>query len=121
MQLEKNFNSEINTMGYPKAALFGFCVALVAYNTLAVIHGAIRAVHSEEAEQHVSGYYLASELSAVHDGMMIALPAEEWAIFRQLSCAQMAIILVEMIQHIRLAALKKHKRGPKKTKGQTKT
>ena len=48
--------------------------------------------------------------------MMIALPAEEWAIFRQPSCAQMAIILVEMTQHIRLAALKKHKRGPKKPK-----
>lgn len=29
--LEKNFNSEINTLGYPRAALFGFCLALVAY------------------------------------------------------------------------------------------
>jgi hypothetical protein len=39
-QLEKNFESEINTLGYPRAALFGFCLALVAYNTLAVIEAA---------------------------------------------------------------------------------
>ena len=31
------FHSEINTLGDPKAALFGFCLALVAYNVLAVV------------------------------------------------------------------------------------
>jgi hypothetical protein len=29
--LEHNLNSEINTLAYPRAALFGFCIALVAY------------------------------------------------------------------------------------------
>lgn len=28
---------EINTLGYPKAALFSFCMALVAYNILSVV------------------------------------------------------------------------------------
>jgi hypothetical protein len=36
-ELEAHLHSEINTLGYPKAALFGFCVALVAYNVLAVV------------------------------------------------------------------------------------
>ena len=31
-KLEKHLHSEINTLGYPKAALFGFCLALVAFN-----------------------------------------------------------------------------------------
>jgi IS4 transposase len=35
--LEAYFHSEINTLGYPKAALFGFGLALVAYNLLAVV------------------------------------------------------------------------------------
>jgi hypothetical protein len=30
--LEASFHSAINTLGYPKAALCGFCLALVAYN-----------------------------------------------------------------------------------------
>jgi hypothetical protein len=33
-ELEAHLHSEINSLGYPKAALFGFCVALVAYNVL---------------------------------------------------------------------------------------
>ena len=46
--LEAYFHSEINTLGYPKAALFGFCLALVAYNLLAVVMAALRGVHGEE-------------------------------------------------------------------------
>jgi len=34
-KLEKYLNSEINTLGYPKAALFCFCIALVAFNLYA--------------------------------------------------------------------------------------
>ena len=30
-ELTQWFNSEINTLGYPPAALFGFCVALISY------------------------------------------------------------------------------------------
>ncbi|NOY71702.1 MAG: transposase [Gammaproteobacteria bacterium] len=43
-KLEKNFNSEINTQGYPKAALFGFCIALVAYNIMSSVKAALRGV-----------------------------------------------------------------------------
>ena len=39
-QLEAHLHSEVNTLGYPAAALFAFCVALVAYNVLAVVKGA---------------------------------------------------------------------------------
>jgi IS4 transposase len=35
--LEASFHSEINTLGYPKAALLGCYLALVAYNLLAVV------------------------------------------------------------------------------------
>src|SRR4051794_13601466 len=36
---------EINTLCYPKAALFGFCVGLVVYNLLGIVKGALRGVH----------------------------------------------------------------------------
>ena len=39
---------ELNTLGYPKAALFAFCVAVCSYNLLATIKGALRGVHGEE-------------------------------------------------------------------------
>jgi hypothetical protein len=31
-------------LGYPGAALFGFCIALLAYNVLAVVKAALRVI-----------------------------------------------------------------------------
>jgi IS4 transposase len=44
-ELEKWFNSEINALGHPPAALFGFCVALVAYMIVSVIMAALSSIH----------------------------------------------------------------------------
>ena len=40
-ELEKWFNSEINALRYPPAALFGFCVALISYMMVSVIMAAL--------------------------------------------------------------------------------
>ena len=73
-ELEAHLHSEINSLGYPKAALFGFCVALVAYNVLAVVKAALRSVHGEQKiANEVSGYYLAGHLGRTYEGMMIAV------------------------------------------------
>ena len=113
--LEHNLNSEINTLAYPRAALFGFGIALVAYNTLAVLQAALRRVHGDEQVDHqLSGYYLAEEVSTTYQGMMIALPPSEWEVFQHLPVDQMATWLIELAQHVRLPAFRKHQRGPKK-------
>ncbi|WP_250126798.1 hypothetical protein [Chroococcidiopsis sp. CCMEE 29] len=50
-------------MGYPKAALFSFCVALVAYNLLSVVKATRRSVHGTgKIEAGVSNYYLVEEI-----------------------------------------------------------
>ena len=38
-ELATCLNGEVNTLGYPKAALFAFCVALMSYNVLGVVKG----------------------------------------------------------------------------------
>jgi Transposase DDE domain len=115
-RLEAYFHSEINTLGYPKAALFGFCLALVAYNMLAVIMAALRGVHGEDTiEQEVSLYYIANELATTYKGMMIAIPEQEWGIFCTMSTAKMVATLLELAHKVRLRALRKSPRGPKKT------
>ena len=68
-ELEATLNGEINTLGYPKAALFAFCVALVSYNVLSTIKAALRSVHGEErVADEVSGYYVADEIQMTHAG-----------------------------------------------------
>jgi hypothetical protein len=114
-ELEAHLHSEINSLGYPKAALFGFCVALVAYNVLAVVKAALRSVHGEEKiANEVSGYYLAGHPGRTYDGMMIAVPEEEWHIFQSMSTATFVHTLQQLANKVNLAKFKKHKRGPKK-------
>lgn len=119
--LEAYFHSEINTLGYPKAALFGFCLALVAYNLLAVVLAALRSVHGEETvEQEVSLYYIANEITTTYHGMMIAIPEPEWDVFYAMSKADLADILVELAQNVRLQAFRKSPPRPKKPRPQGK-
>lgn len=116
-ELTEYYNSEINTLGYPRAALFGFCVALVSYIILAVVKAALACVHgSEKIENEVSPYYIANELSQTYPGMMIALPAQEWSFFRDFSNDELIKYIKMLIRKVDLSAYKKHKRGPKKPK-----
>ena len=107
-ELTVALNCEVNTLGYPKAALFGFCTAVVAYNVLAVLKAALRAVHGEaRVQQEVSGYYMALEWGLVYAGMMIALPAPEWEVFGQMSAAELAGYLRVWASKINMEKIKK--------------
>jgi hypothetical protein len=114
-ELEAHLHSEINSLGYPKAALFGFCVALVTYNVLAVVKAALRSVHGEhKIANDVSGYYLAGHLERTYDGMMIAVPEAHWHIFLTMSAETFNQTLLQLAEKVNLAKFKKHKRGAKK-------
>lgn len=114
-ELEASLRSELNTLGYPKAALFGFCVALVAYNVLSTVKAALRSVHGEEVvADQVSGYYVADEVQMTHRGMMVAISEDEWAVFHDLRPESLAEILINLAGSVSLAKLRKHPRGPKK-------
>ena len=114
-ELEAHLNSEINTLGYPPAALFAFCIALIVYMILAGMKAAMASVHGiDTVENKISGYYLADELSATYRGMMIAIPDEAWIVFRHYSLSELAKVLKQLAANIRLSAFLKHPRGPKK-------
>lgn len=114
-KLESHLNSEINTLGYPKAALFGFCLALVAFNIYAIVMAALRATHRDQAiNETVSEYYIAQEIATTTGGMLIAVPQIEWTLFTQASSAELASILLNMAAYVDLKKYKKHPRGPKK-------
>jgi Transposase DDE domain len=106
-ELTMALTCELNTLGYPRAALFGFCVAVVAYNVLAVLKAAMRAVHGEEKVQEVSGYYVALEWSVVYAGMMIALPPQEWEAFARMPAAELAGHLRDWAGRVNMEKIKK--------------
>jgi IS4 transposase len=114
-EITTTLSCEINTLGYPKAALFAFCLALLAYNAVSLIKAALRSEHGrKKINNEVSGYYLSLEIGRTYDGMMIAIPAPHWQFFRELSDRDFADALRELAASVKLSRYQKHPRGPKK-------
>lgn len=115
-ELTMALRCEVNTLGYPKAALFVFSVALVLENTLAMLTGSLRAVHGDEAADELSGDALAYELQTTYEGMMVAIPPEHWQPFATMSLSEFVKHLKSLAQQVDVIRYRKHRRGPKKPK-----
>jgi IS4 transposase len=114
-ELAATLNGEVETLGYPKAALFAFCVALVAYNVLSTVKAALRSVHGEQrVAEEVSAYYVAEEVQMTHRGMMIAIPEDEWVVIQEMTPRELGAVLVELAGPVRMEEYSKSPRGPKK-------
>jgi Transposase DDE domain len=115
-EVAQNLEGEIETLGYPKAALFGFCVALVSYNLLSMAQRCVENAHPKAADEHgISIYYLAAEVARCYEGLEIAVGDTYWTKrYRDILPDEMARQLLRIAQHIVPARYRKHKRGPKK-------
>lgn len=106
---------ELNTLGYPRAALFGFGVALATYNVLSTVQAALRAEFGvEKVQNEVSGYYIANEVRATAMGMSIAIEAAAWETFQTMTSKTLAKEMRRWAAHVQLRRFKSHPRGPKK-------
>ena len=111
----ENFNGEINSLAYPKAALFSYCMALIAYNILATLRAALGSVHGVgKIAAGLSDFYIVDEIQGTYRGMMIAIPPPEWKPFEEKSNAQMARWLQECASRVHLKRFLKTPRSPKK-------
>jgi len=125
-KLTQDLRCELNTLGYPKAALFSFCVAVVMYNALSTVIAAMRATHPEVAtsqsrtsgeERTFSFYYLADEISGVSRGMAIAIPADDWTdTFATQTTKQMAKKLLWLAGRVDVKQFLTNPYGPKTRK-----
>jgi hypothetical protein len=114
-EVSQTLSCEIDTLCYPKAALFAFCLGLLASNAVALLKAALRAEHGEKAvSEQLSAYYMALEIRQTYVGMRVAIPSEHWHMFRDLSDTQLAQALREIASHVSLQRYRKTPRGPKK-------
>jgi TPP-dependent 2-oxoacid decarboxylase len=89
---------------------------------MSVIKSALGRVYGIDViENQVSGYYLADEISGTYRGMMIAINDAHWVIFQQMTPVKLAMVLKELAANVKLSALRKHPRGPKKPRPKRKS
>lgn len=114
--LEAVLHSEVKTLGYPRAALLAFSVAVLAFNVLSAIRTAVERQHriDPQAEAGISLYYVAHEIRTGYRGMMIAVPSEAWHLYQGLSDTDLSSAFLDIAAHVAPKTLRKHPRGVKK-------
>ena len=113
-RLESVLESEIRSLGHPRAALLGFAVAVLAYNVLNLLKHSVEQAHRPEQPQiDVSTYYIAVDVRAEYEGMLIALPAPAWPSWCETDAAALADRLLGLARRLNPKRLATRKRGPK--------
>jgi len=104
-ELTTPLSCERNTLGYPKAALFPCCLAWLADNAVSLINAARRSAHGrQKVHDEVSGSARSLALGRTYDGLMSAIPAPHWALFRERSAKAFAKALRELASSMHLAS-----------------
>jgi len=115
-ELTASLRCEINTLGYPRAALFAFALALLAYNAVSLIKTALIQAHGgeEQVEEKISFYQLSREVAATSRGMEVAVDGRQWKLFTAMTAQQFARWLIDLAGKTNLRRYRKHPRGPQK-------
>jgi hypothetical protein len=117
LTVTQNFEGEINTLAYPKAALFSFSLALVAYNLLATLRAALASVHGVgKIEASLSDFYVVDEIQGTYRGMMISLPPTAWLCFGDFALTDFVLLLQDLASKVDLTRFLKQPRKEKKNK-----
>jgi hypothetical protein len=124
-QLTQYLSCEVCTLGYPKAALLAFSLAVLAFNCLACVQAALASVHGrQKVEEDLSTYHMGLEVQRTFQGMHIAVPAQEWSRYTTMRPEELAVVLKGVARHVYWPCYQKSKRGPKnpvRTKGRKKS
>jgi hypothetical protein len=109
------FHCELNTLAYPRAALFVFCVALVAFNILSTVKAALKQTHGAAViDEQLSDYYVVEDVQATWRGLEIAILPADWQTFGMMPLPNFAQCLQDWAAQVNLKRFRKSKRGTKK-------
>jgi len=111
-RLESVLHSEIRSLGRPRAALLGFAVAVLAHNVLALLQRCVEQAHQEQKPPEVSSYHLALHIRSSYEGMLIALPPDQWPSYDG-DPTTLAERLLRLARNIDPRQVATSKRGPK--------
>jgi hypothetical protein len=113
--LTQMLEGEIDTLAYPRAALFGFSVALATYNVLSTVQAALRAKFGvEQVQEEVTAFYIALDVQASHQGTEIVFHPEVWERFPKMSAKALAKEMLEWATRVKLSKYRRHPCGLKK-------
>ncbi len=116
LEMAKALNAEINTLGYPPAALFALAVGFCSYNVLSTMRAALRAEHGAEIiDEGLSTFAVVEEAQGAWRGLDVLLAAALWARYHRMPLKKLANELRAIARQFSLdRGFRKAKRGAKK-------
>lgn len=112
--LTTTLTCELTSVGDPQAALFLFCMAMMAFNSRQVVFAALYAEHDEELVNDLSHHAISVEVARYTDGMLVVLNDAFWDRLLGANGERVSERLREISRTIDLSKYRKSKRGPKK-------
>jgi IS4 transposase len=81
-ELTQSMQCELKSLGYPKAALLTFTLAVCAVNAVNALRVVTRALEESRGKDHpeeeVSSYYVVNEMILVNEGMDVVVVEQAW-------------------------------------------
>lgn len=105
---------EVETLGYPKAALFSFAIACMAYNAIMMSEWAVRVEHGIEQADILSKYSIVLEIKQCSEGLRLVLEDLDFRPLVEMSLEEFVDQIRAIAGGVDLNRYKKSKRGPKK-------
>lgn len=113
-RLESVLNSEVKSLGHPRAALLGFATAVLAYNVLALLKRVIEQAHqAAHPPLDVSLFHLVVAITSGYEAVALALPAEHIPCASGLSAPQLMQRLLALAARLKPTSLASSVRKPK--------
>jgi hypothetical protein len=112
--LTMTLNCEMASNCHPRAALFQFCMAMVAYNCRQLLLAALYAEHEQSDVDQMSQYQVAIDIVSPMDGFLTAIDDQQWARLTPRELSGVADFLRDVSSHVNVKRYRKSVRGPKK-------
>ena len=112
--LTMTLTCEVKSVGRPRAALFLFCMAMLAYNCRQVLYAALRTIHDAAEVEAMSELSVAREIVQPMDGLVTAIPEREWNELVPSTLSGRVDFLRRVSRHVNVGSHRKSTRGPKK-------
>ena len=112
--LTMTLTCELKSLGQPRAALFLFCMAMMAFNTRQVLLGALFAQHDQNDVEQMSQFQVAKAIVGPMEGLLTALPEQEWKRLVPQNLRSCSLFLLKVSRHVDVKSYRKSVRGPKK-------
>ena len=121
-RLERVLNSEVASLGHPRAALPCFATSVLTCNVLALLARCVEQADQPSAHEpplQVSAFHLAQQVKGTCEGLLIAVPPEAWPSRHKVDPAYLAERLLALARNInpRTVATSKRSAKPKAAKG----